>query len=112
MWQEILAAVLPPLAAALMAGVPALLKWLKSQEWVQKLHLESMLSVIIPQVIEWVEWWAQNIFPEKFGRDPSSDEKLAKAVQMVQAKMPPWALVDLEELRLRIESALSKKEAR
>jgi hypothetical protein len=107
MWQEILAAVLPPVVAALLAGVPALLKWLKSQEWVQKLHLEDFLSAVIPQALEWVEWWATHIFEPKYGRKPSSDEKLAKCVQHVEGKLPTWARVASEEILLRVETALS-----
>jgi hypothetical protein len=107
MWKEILAAVLPPVIAALMAGVPALLEWLKSQKWVQTLHLEDFLSAVIPQALEWVEWWSVNIFEPKYGRKPSSEEKLAKAVLHVESKLPKGVTVAAEEIALRVETALA-----
>lgn len=111
MWQEILTTalttlltiVVPIIVTALAAAAPIIIAWLKNQKIVQRLHLEDLLAAMVPQVVEWVEWWAENLVKEGKAK-PASEEKLAKAIELLTAKIP--SLGNSDELRMRIETEL------
>jgi len=103
MWQEILAIVVPILVAALCAATPVIIAWLKSQKYIQLLHLEDLMAVLVPQVVEWVEWWAEQLVKNGEPK-PASNDKLIKALSILEQKVP--AIKSEAELRMRIETAL------
>jgi len=102
--QQILAIVVPILVAALGAVTPILLNWLKSQKWVQKAHLEDFLAAMVPQVVEWVDAWAEELTKKEGGKKPTGEEKLAKAKEILAEKAP--MLKGETEIMGRIEAAL------
>lgn len=57
-WEQILTIVLVGLAGIVASVSPFAISWLLKQKVVQQLHLEGLIQAIIPQVIDWVEWWA------------------------------------------------------
>lgn len=101
--QQILAIVVPIVVAAIGAVTPILISWLKKQKWVQKAHLEDFLSALIPQVVEWVEYWANELV-KKGGEKPTPEAKLAKAKEILAEKAP--MLKNETEIMGRIEAAL------
>jgi hypothetical protein len=109
-WQQILAIVIPPLIAALGGLVPVLLAWLKKQKWVEQAHLEDFFSALLPQVFEWVEYWAEHLYEPKFGKKPTSEMKMAKAIEMVKTHLPKHVVKTMtdEAIRLRLEHTIKK----
>lgn len=105
-WKEFLAAVLPAVFAFLGVAVPVLLKWLKTQEIVQKAHLEGLLDTMVPAIVEWVEVWAED-FVKTYDRKPGGKAKLEKAVEYLQKEIPRVEMTG--ELVKRIEAALRKR---
>ena len=101
--QQILAIVIPIMLTILGLLSPILLAWLKKQTWVQNAHLEDFLAALIPQVVEWVESWGEELI--KSGNEkPTGEQKLAKAKEILAAKAP--MLKDETEIIGRIEAAL------
>lgn len=100
-WEGLLKQVVPVLVSALGVAMPFFLVWLKKQKVVQKLHLEELLYSLIPQVVEWVEEWALRLVDK-----PSSEQKLDKALSLLKAN---GVKIDDNELKLRIEAALTNK---
>jgi hypothetical protein len=109
-WQQILSAVvtavvgiaLPPLSIML-------LNWLKNQRWVQKAHLEDFFAAMVPQVVQWVEFWADQLAAK--GEKPSGEAKMAKFKELLKEQLPTSAKITDEELMLRAESELVKMKA-
>ena len=102
-WKTILATVIPFLVAALGALSPVIINWLKTQKFVQKAHLENIISALIPQIIEWVEYWAEEL--AKKGEKPTSEQKLAKAVEFLKNEVNVPVSTEIVS---RIEAALKK----
>ena len=101
------------LILALAAGIgllgPAsvmLIGWLKEQPWVKKLHLEDFFAAVIPQVVEWVEYWAGQL--EKKGEKPDSIAKMAEAIKVLREENPELKKVTDDTIMRRIEVHLQK----
>lgn len=104
MWQEILAVIIPVVLAALGVATPIIIKWLKMQQIIQKMHLEDLLATMIPAVIAWVEYWAEQL--TKKGEKPTGEAKLAKAIEFIKNEVPSLNLTT--EVVSRIETELKK----
>lgn len=107
-WTIILTIVFTGLAAILAAISPFFIAWLLKQKWVQQLHLENLISAVIPQVVEWVEWWATHW---KDGAPPKGEAKMDKALALLKTYVPAAAKVPDEILKLKLEAALAKLKA-
>lgn len=107
MWQELLAVVVPILIAALSACAPIIISWLKTQKIVQKMHFEDLIATMIPQIIAWVEYWAEQL--TKQGTKPTSEQKLAKALELINIEVPGVKLTT--DIVSRIETELKKTKA-
>ena len=96
------------LAAILAAISPFFIAWLIKQKIVQQLHLENLIAAVIPQVVEWVEWWATHW---KDGAPPKGEAKMDKALGLLKTYVPAAAKIPDEILKLKLEAALveSKK---
>ena len=99
-WHEILGIVLTGVASILAALSPILIQYLKNLKIVKQAHLEALVDSLVPQVIEWVEYWAEQ------AGGKTSTEKLEKAKEFLFKKIP--YLKDHEDIVLRIETALRK----
>lgn len=109
-WQQILAIVLPILGTIVAALAPILLKWLQNQKWVQKAHLEDFFGAMVPQVVQWVEYWAENLV--KQGKPaPTGEEKMAKYLELLKAELPANVSMTDEKFALRAEAELKKLKA-
>lgn len=106
-WQQILSAVV---IAAIGIALPPLgimlLNWLKGQKWVQKAHLEGFFTTMVPQVIQWVEVWAEQL--TKSGKKPDAAAKMSKFKELLKAQVPTNANLSDEEVALRAEAELKK----
>jgi len=106
-WTPIIAAAVTALIGILGTLGPIAIKWLQSQNLVQKLHLENLVGALIPQVIEWVEYWAEQLV--KSGQPkPTSSDKLGKALELLKTAAPMITKVADDNLILRIETELKK----
>lgn len=103
-WKEILAIIIPIVVSILPPLSVMLIKWLKTQSFIQKAHLEDIVATLIPQIVEWVEYWAEQI--GKNGSKPTSEEKLEKAKEFLAKELPEFPVTS--EVELRIENALKK----
>jgi hypothetical protein len=109
-WTIILTIVFTGLAAILAAISPFFIAWLLKQKWVQQLHLENLISAVIPQVVEWVEWWATHW--KDPATAPKGEAKMDKALELLKTYVPAATKIPDEILKLKLETALSKlKEA-
>lgn len=106
-WTIILTIVFVGLAGILAAISPFFLSWLLKQKWVQQLHLENLISAVIPQVVEWVEWWAAH-WNDKDGAPPKGPAKMDKALALLKTYVPAAAKIPDEILKLKLEAALDK----
>jgi len=109
-WQVILGIVLVGLAGIVASISPFVISWLMKQKWVQQLHLENLISAMVPQVVEWVEWWAAH-WNDKDGVAPKGDLKMNKALELLKAYVPAAAKIPDEILKLKFETALAKSKA-
>ena len=108
-WQQILSAViiavigiaLPPLSLIL-------LNWLKSQKWVQKAHLEGFFESMVPQVVQWVEYWADQYAKRNSGKKAAPEAKMNKFRELLKAELPTDAKMTDDQLALRAEAELRK----
>lgn len=107
-WEQIFGTALVAfLGVALPPLTVMFLNWLKKQKWVQKLHLEGFFEAMVPQVVQWVEYWAQQL-AEK-GEKPSGEDKMAKFVELLKKEAPDnlKGLTD-EDIAMRAEAELMK----
>lgn len=81
-----------------------LIGWLKAQPWVKKLHLEDFFAAVIPQIVEWIEYWAAQL-PEK----PAGEEKMAEAIKVFREEHPTVKVSD-DMIKRRIEVHLRKSD--
>lgn len=83
------------------------LNWLKTQKWVKKVHLEGFFQAMVPQVVQWVEYWAEQI--GKDGEKPTSEAKKAKFLELLKKEAPDSlkGLTD-DEIAMRAEAELAK----
>ena len=102
-WAQLIAVLVSCLAPVLAFGGAMLLKWLKTQTWVQKAHLEAFFAGMVPLIIQWVESWASTQ-KEK----PTPEAKMAKFKELLKANLPKGAGISDEELALRAEAELAK----
>jgi len=108
-WQQVLAIVLPILGTIVAALAPILIKWLQNQKWVQKAHLENFFGAMVPQVVQWVEYWAENLV--KNGGEkakPTPEQKMAKFKELLKKELPANANLTDEQFALRAENELRK----
>lgn len=105
-WEDVLKIVVPILVSLLPPLLVMLIKWLKTQTWVQKAHLETIFETLIPQVVEWVEYWASELV-KNGGTKPTSKEKMDKALSLLKEHIPETAKIT-EQTKLRLEVALQK----
>jgi hypothetical protein len=103
-WTIILTIVFTGLAAILAAISPFFIAWLLKQKIVQQLHLENLISAMIPQVVEWVEWWATHW---KDSAPPKGEAKMTKALELLKTYVPAAAKIPDEILKLKFETALA-----
>jgi hypothetical protein len=106
-WQIILGIVLVGLAGIVASVSPFVISWLRAQKWVQQLHLEELISAVIPQVVEWVEWWAAH-WNDANGAAPKGGVKMEKALELLKTYVPAAAKIPDEILKLKIETALTQ----
>jgi hypothetical protein len=104
-WTPVIAAIITAIIAVLGTLGPVVIKWLQSLKVVQQLHLENLVAALIPQVIEWVEYWAEQLI-KKGQPKPTGPEKLAKGLELLKAAAPTIASMADENLILRIETEL------
>jgi len=109
-WTMIIGIVLAGLAGIVAAVSPFFVSWLLKQKIVQQLHLEGLIQAVIPQVVEWVEWWASH-WNERDGAAPKGGVKMEKALELLRTYVPAAKNVPDEILRLKIETALAKNKA-
>jgi len=109
-WNDVLQLVLLGLGGIVSSLVPFAIKWLLAQSFVKKLHLESLVSAMIPQIAAWVEWWAENWDGE--GEAPKGKSKLDKAISLLNEAIPETKKMPLEHLTLRFESHLMNGEVK
>lgn len=107
-WKMIVTIVLVGLAGIVASISPFVIAWLRNQKFVQQLHLENLISAVIPQVVEWVEWWATHW---KDGAPPKGEAKMDKALALLKTYVPAAAKVPDEILKLKLEAALAKLKA-
>jgi len=89
-----------------------LISWLKQQPWVKKLHLEDFFAAVIPQVVDWIEYWASQLAKED--KKPAGEEKMAEAIRVLREEHPAeLKKVSDDTIKRRIEVHLQrmKKEA-
>jgi hypothetical protein len=108
-WQQVLAIVLPILGTIVAALAPILIKWLQNQKWVQKLHLENFFGSMVPQVVQWVEYWAENMVKEGGEKaKPTSAQKMAKFKELLKKELPASTNMSDEQFAMRAEAELRK----
>lgn len=100
-WAQLIAVLVSCLVPVLAFGGKMLITWLGKQAWVQKAHLESFFSGMVPLVIQWVESWA-SLQAEK----PTPEAKAAKFKELLKANLPKGVKISDEELALRAETQL------
>jgi len=106
-WQEILYIVVTSVVGIALPPLSLMfLNWLKTQKWVAKLHLENFFGAMVPQVVQWVEYWA-----EQLPHPPSSEEKMAKFVSLLKQELPTSVKMTDEEFAVRAEIELKKLKA-
>jgi hypothetical protein len=105
-WKIILGIVLVGLAGIVASISPFVISWLMKQKWVQMLHLENLVSAIIPQIVEWVEWWAAHWNDPKVPA-PKGEAKMAKALDLLKTYIPAAKAIPDEILKLKFETALA-----
>lgn len=105
-WQGILETVIKGVVTLVVGAapvwVPMLIAWLKKQKIITTKEQEQLASLVVGEAIEAVEAWAK-----KLESKPSSEEKLAKAKEIVAKRAP--MLKDSDDVVDRIEAALMKK---
>lgn len=106
-WTIILTIVFTGLAAILAAIAPFFIAWLLKQKVVQQLHLEGLIQAVVPQVVEWVEWWAAH-WNDKDGAPPKGELKMNKALELIRIYIPTTVQIPDEILKLKFETALDK----
>lgn len=104
-WTVILGIIFVGLAAIVASISPFVISWLLKQKWVQQLHLENLISAVIPQVVEWVEWWAAHWNDPKVPA-PKGEVKMTKALELLKTYVPGAAKISDEILKLKIETSL------
>jgi len=104
-WKIILTIVFTGLAAILAGISPFFIVWLKNQKVVQKMHLEDLISVVIPQVVAWVEWWASH-WDDPKSAAPKGALKMDKALALLKVYIPAAKSIPDEILKLKVEAAL------
>lgn len=113
-WTQIITIIFVGLAGIVAAISPFVISWLLKQKWVQQLHLEGLIQTMIPQVVDWVEWWASH-WNEKSATacdgvpSPKGEAKMAKALTLLKAYVPGAKTVPDEILRLKFETELEKR---
>lgn len=105
-WQMIVTIVLVGLAGIVASISPFVIAWLRNQKFVQQLHLENLISAMIPQIVEWVEWWAAH-WNDKDGVPPKGPAKMDKAFVLLRTYVPAAAKIPDEILKLKFETALA-----
>jgi hypothetical protein len=115
-WTIILGIIFVGLAAIVASISPFVISWLLKQKWVQQAHLEALISALIPQVVEWVEWWAahwdskaEEVPPRTTALPPKGEAKMTKALELLRAYIPAAKAVPDEILKLKFETALINK---
>lgn len=114
-WTQIITIVLLGLAGIVAAISPFIITWLLKQKIVQQLHLEGLIQAVIPQVVDWVEWWAAHWNDPKvqtigvLSEAPKGEKKMVKALELIRAYVPAAKKVPDEILRLKFETALGAK---
>jgi hypothetical protein len=105
--ESILAVVGPIVGTILTIATPFIIMWLKKQSWVKKAHLENFFQTMVPQVVQWVDSWDEDLVKE--GGDkakPTPQQKDAKFKQLLKAQLPAKASITDEELALRAKAEL------
>jgi len=97
-WHLLLILVVVAVVSLLGPASVALIGWLKEQPWVKKLHLEDFFAAVIPQVVEWIEWWAAQL-EEK----PDGAAKLTEAIRVLREENPELKKVTDATITRRIE---------
>lgn len=105
-WTIVIGIVLVGLAGILAAISPFFIAWLVKQKWVQHLHLEGLIQAVVPQVVEWVEWWAAH-WNDPAIPAPKSEVKMAKALELLKTYVPAAKAIPDEILKLKIETELA-----
>lgn len=113
-WTQIITIILVGLAGIVAAISPFIIAWLLKQKWVQQLHLEGLIQTMIPQVVDWVEWWAAHWNDPKGVQvgdvpPPKGEAKMAKALTLLKAYVPGAKTIPDEILRLKFETELEKR---
>jgi hypothetical protein len=115
-WTIVITIILVGLAGIVAAISPFVISWLLKQKIVQQLHLEGLIQTVIPQVVDWVEWWAAH-WNDPRGVEvgdvppPKGEAKMAKALELLKIYVPAAKNVPDEILRLKFETALIKSKA-
>ena len=111
-WNQILTILVGALVTAILTVLPPLalmfLKWLQNQAWVKKLHLEDFFGAMVPQAVQWVEYWAEQLV-KKGEAKPTGEAKMAKFVEYLRTNAPDnlKGLTD-SDIALRAETELKK----
>jgi hypothetical protein len=108
-WHEILSLVITALVGVVLPPLGVMfLNWIKKQKWVQKLHLEDFFGAMVPQVVQWVEYWAEQYAKEHNGEKPPSAAKRDKFVELLKKEMPTNVKMTDDEIAMRAEAELMK----
>jgi hypothetical protein len=113
-WTMIITIILVGLAGIVASISPFVIAWLLKQKWVQQLHLEGLIQAVIPQVVDWVEWWASHWNDPKGVQTgdvpgPKGAAKMEKALALLKSYIPGAKRVPDEILRLKVEVELEKR---
>jgi biopolymer transport protein ExbB/TolQ len=105
-WQSVLQTVIAGIVSLVVTTapiwVPMLIAWLKERKIIRTQAQEQLAGLVIGEAVEAVEAWAR-----KQATKPSSEEKMAKAQEIVMKRAP--MLKDSDDVVDRIETALFKK---
>jgi hypothetical protein len=86
-----------------------LISWLKEQPWVKKLHLEDFFAAVIPQVVDWIEYWASQLAKEEGKTKPDGEAKMTEAIRVLREENPKeLKKVSDDMIKRRIEVHLQK----
>jgi hypothetical protein len=103
-WWHLLILLVTAVVGLLGPASVMLISWLKDQPWVKKLHLEDFFSAAIPQVVEWIEYWASQLKDK-----PDGEAKMNEAIRVMREEHPAeLKKISDDTIKRRIEVHLQK----